>query len=71
VTDRSPRLLTLGAGTSTSRDPDWSADGKYIVFASNRGAGVFNLFVMTPDGKNVRQITDLKDNSYGARFRPG
>ncbi len=70
VTDRSPRLLTFGAGTSTSSDPDWSADGKYIVFSSNRGAGVFNLFIMTPDGKNVRQITDLKDNSYGARFRP-
>jgi Tol biopolymer transport system component len=71
VTDRSPRLLTVGAGSSTSRDPDWSADGKYIVFASNRGTGVFNLFVMTPDGKNIKQVTDLKDNSYGARFRPG
>jgi Tol biopolymer transport system component len=70
VTDRSPRLLTFGAGTSASRDPDWSPDGDYIVFSSNRGSGVFNLFIMTPDGKEVRQITDLKDNSYGARFRP-
>jgi dipeptidyl aminopeptidase/acylaminoacyl peptidase len=71
VTVRSPQLLTIGAGSSTSRDPDWSSDGKYIVFASNRTGGVFNLFIMTPDGKQLKQVTDLKDNSYGAHFRPG
>lgn len=60
----------LPASESTSRDPSWSADGKYIVFASDREGKVFNLFIMTPDGKNLRQITKLQDASYGVAFRP-
>jgi len=61
----------LAASESTSRDPSWSADGKYIAFASDRDGKVFNLYLMTPDGKNMRQITKLKDASYGVAFRPG
>lgn len=37
-------------------NPAWSPDGKQIVFSSKRG-GSENLFIMDPDGKNIRQLT--------------
>lgn len=45
--------------------PDWSPDGQQIVFVSSRNRDVHkgirsNLFVMSPDGENVKQITKLK-----------
>ncbi|HVO43150.1 MAG TPA: hypothetical protein VMT34_11020 [Aggregatilineales bacterium] len=63
-------LVTFDDNNAENRDPSWSPDGKYILFASNRNGGVFNLFVMTPDGGMVQQITNNKENTYGARFRP-
>lgn len=36
-------------------NPVWSPDGKHIVF--NRGMGIFDLFMINPDGTNVRQLT--------------
>ncbi|MYE89078.1 hypothetical protein F4X33_08810 [Candidatus Poribacteria bacterium] len=45
--------------------PDWSPDGEQIVFVSGRNRNVHkeigsNLFVMSPDGENIKQITHLK-----------
>jgi Tol biopolymer transport system component len=63
------RIVTYGDGDAISRNPDWSPDGKYIVFASNRPSGDnYNLFIATPDGKNVQQITKT-GSSYAARFK--
>jgi Tol biopolymer transport system component len=36
-------------------NPLWSPDGKQMVF--NRGMGIFDLFIVEPDGSNMRQIT--------------
>lgn len=36
-------------------NPLWSPDGKLLVF--NRGMGIFDLFIVDPDGANIRQIT--------------
>lgn len=38
-------------------DPDWSPDGKQILFLSNRDGGI-NTYVMDADGQNVRQLTN-------------
>jgi TolB protein len=36
-------------------NPIWSPDGKQIVF--NRGMGIFDLFMVNPDGSEMRQLT--------------
>ena len=36
-------------------NPIWSPDGKQIVF--NRGMGIFDLFIVNPDGSDMRQLT--------------
>ncbi len=45
--------LTYG-GNNTA--PGFSPDGQWIVFASSRD-GDFDLYVMRPDGSDVRQLT--------------
>ncbi|MBX7143258.1 MAG: Tol-Pal system beta propeller repeat protein TolB, partial [Oligoflexia bacterium] len=52
--------------TGSNEDPDWSPDGRYIVFSSTFGRGVFNLALMRADGSNVRRLT----NSRGGDFEP-
>jgi len=37
--------------------PDWSPDGRKLVFSSNRQDGVYQLFTMDADGKNLNQLT--------------
>lgn len=47
----------------------YSADGKHIVFCSNRtGAKNLELFIMDADGKNVRQLTKAPGCYNGGPF---
>jgi len=59
--------LTTGIETNLSNskaidtNPHWSPTGDLIVFASNRtrnGKGAMDIFVMRPDGSDIRQVTD-------------
>ncbi|NMB88245.1 MAG: hypothetical protein GYA17_07780 [Chloroflexi bacterium] len=60
------RILDLASGASSlvpgtangDSNPLWTPDGEHIVF--NRGVGIFELFIVDPDGANLRQLT------YGA-----
>ncbi|MBX9678168.1 MAG: DPP IV N-terminal domain-containing protein [Gemmataceae bacterium] len=50
-------------------EASWSADGKKIVFCSNRtGEKNLELFVMDADGKNVRQLTKAPGCYNGGPF---
>ncbi|HKF46351.1 MAG TPA: hypothetical protein VKB38_03270 [Terracidiphilus sp.] len=46
----------LTSGTGTSDDPDYSADGQWIYFNSDRAGGM-QIFRMKPDGTSPEQIT--------------
>ncbi len=49
--------------------PQLSPDGTKVVFQSNR-TGRWQLYVMKPDGSDLRQLTDLGSNPVGASWSP-
>lgn len=61
-----PRQLTGSVGYTDpygsrygggSWHPEWSPDGRQIVFASSRD-GIDDIYIMDADGSNVRRLTD-------------
>jgi TolB protein len=49
-----PRLLVAGAQQDIQ--PDWSPDGQWIAFASDR-SGDFEIWVVRADGSGLKQVT--------------
>ncbi len=62
-----PRQLTTTAGYDA--EGDYSDDGKYIVFTSDRD-GDPDLYIMDADGGNVRQLTNSPGYDGGPFFSP-
>jgi dipeptidyl aminopeptidase/acylaminoacyl peptidase len=54
----------LTAGTGSDGSPAWSPDGSLIAFVSDR-AGAPQLFVISPDGGEARQLTSLEKGVAG------
>jgi Tol biopolymer transport system component len=53
--------------------PQFTPDGKRIIFSSNRNkcdSREFELFIMDLDGSHVEQITDFKGFTSFAEFSP-
>jgi TolB protein len=54
--------------------PDWSPDGRWILFRSNEDGGFLNsqLYVIHPDGSGLRQITHVSADTQllSASFSP-
>jgi TolB protein len=53
--------LTTGSGISD--DPDYSADGQWIYFNSDRG-GSMQIWKMRPDGDGAEQVTSDEFNNW-------
>ena len=53
------RQLTFGEGTNES--PSFSANGRHLAFMSTR-SGKAQIFTISKDGKNLRQITKVGNN---------
>lgn len=51
--------------------PDWSPDGRFIAYASNR-SGVFQIWIAAADGSSARQLTPdtNPDGKFFPRFTP-
>jgi TolB protein len=60
-----PRRLTKIVNSYPAPSPD----GSRVVFQSNR-TGVFQIYSMKADGSDVRQLTNLPDDSYGPSYSP-
>jgi TolB protein len=60
-------LKNLTHSKGYDAEGSYSADGKQIVFCSNRD-GSLNLYIMDADGGNVRQLTKTKDCYNGGPF---
>ena len=60
VTTRQYIQLTHDEGRN--ENPSWSPDGTHIVFASTR-SGRSQIYTMTADGSNVRQLTTAGKNT--------
>ena len=59
----------LTTGTGTSDDPDYSPDGQYIYFNSDRAGGM-QIFRMRPDGSHVEQMTFDERRNWTAHPSP-
>lgn len=51
------RLTQLTTGNHLNDHPRWSPDGSTIAFVRAEEDGVSSIWVMDPDGKNQRQVT--------------
>jgi Tol biopolymer transport system component len=54
--------LTTGGGISD--DPDYSADGQWIYFNSDRAGGLMQIWRMRPDGSGAEQVTSDEFNNW-------
>ena len=56
------RQLTVGARSNYG--PSVSADGRHIVFVSNRAGGAFNIWRMDADGSNPVRLTSGRGENF-------
>jgi Tol biopolymer transport system component len=56
------RQLTVGARSNYG--PSVSADGRHIVFVSNRAGGAFNIWRMDADGSNPLRLTSGRGENF-------
>lgn len=50
--------------------PQWSPDGQFVVFRSQSPAGIRGLYRIRPDGSDLRQLTDLPNDSDSHAISP-
>ncbi|MGB6357154.1 MAG: S9 family peptidase, partial [Candidatus Acidiferrales bacterium] len=67
----------LTEGKKSSTDPTWSPDGKWLAFLSSRESDLpdakkdtAQLYLISPDGGEARQITNVETGVDGFDFSP-
>jgi hypothetical protein len=63
------RFLQLTEGRSDIQ-PRWSPDGNYLVFASRRAGGNFQIFRMTAEGQEEVNLSNNTFNELGPAWQP-
>lgn len=51
-------------------DPAWSSDGEEISFDGRQGEGAFDIYVMDPDGSDLRNLTAHSANDHRSSWSP-
>ncbi|HXD72547.1 MAG TPA: hypothetical protein VN628_02370, partial [Vicinamibacterales bacterium] len=64
VNTRQVKQLTFGEGSNES--PVFSPNGRHLAFMSDRAGNKFQIWTMTRDGRNVRQLTRTGTNTLPA-----
>jgi TolB protein len=60
----------LTTSTGISDDPDFSPDGQFIYFNSDRGGGTMQIWRMRADGSQPEQITSDERNNWTPHISP-
>ena len=63
------KRLTDSARHGSANRPSWSPNGRHLLFQSDRG-GVRQIWVMTADGENLRQLTHEKAGAADPAWGP-
>lgn len=68
--DRMIRSLTDNF-VAVDGGPAWSPDGSLVAFHSDlEESGVFEIYTMTPDGSDLKQLTNLGGTSWNPSWAP-
>ncbi len=54
----------------SNEDPEWSPDGRYLVFASTYWGPNFSLGIMRSDGSSVKRITTARGGDFEPTWSP-
>ena len=67
-TDANP-IRRLTGDLAIDRDPEWSADGQWLYFSSDR-LGVPNIFAIDMDTERLYQVTNVTTGAVKPSVRP-
>src|SRR5690606_24407611 len=71
IDTRDGQARPLTAEENSSSSPEWSPDGRHILFQSRRGEDtVPQLYVISMDGGEARRITSVPTGAGNARWFP-
>ncbi len=56
------RWIQLTQDQGQNENPSWAPDSRHLVFSSNR-SGMYQLYTMLANGKNVKEITSQGENT--------
>jgi dipeptidyl aminopeptidase/acylaminoacyl peptidase len=62
-------LVRLTDDDALDLSPSWTPDGRYLLFASDRG-GIFNIYAWEADTGDLRQVTNLESGALEPEVSP-
>ena len=69
MNDDGSSLRIITSGDANDQVPNWSHDGKRLLFYSDR-TGKNQLYTMKADGSDVRRVTNTESNDQAATWSP-
>ena len=62
---RTGNTIQLTRGDKSAANPQWSPDGSWLAFSSDRSGGKNQIFVIRPDGGEAIQLTKAENGTGG------